>query len=145
MNLVTIFKSVSVRTSFVAVWLHSNLTLSDTMVAVTAPNTILGLVPAGRTDLSIPLNRISRIDVSTKFGPGSLLVAAVCVLVAIFLEPALATGFWLLALVALVTSYRIELLITDVAGEVRGVDVSPLDRRKVESFMASINARFTDL
>jgi len=141
----TIFRAVSVRTSVAAVWLHSNLTLSDTMVAATAPNTILGLVPAGRTDLSMPLNRISRMNVSTKFGPGSLLVTSVCVLVATYLEPALATGFWLLALVALVTNYRMEFVITDVAGEVRGVDVSPLDRGEAELFVASVNARFDDL
>lgn len=141
----TIFKSVSVRTSVAAVWLRSNLTLTDTMVAATAPKTIFGLVPAGREDLSMPLNRISRIDVSTEFGPGSLLVAAGCVLVAISIPPGLAAGIWLFALVALVTSYRTELVITDVAGKVRGVDVLPLDREEVESFVESVNGRFDEL
>ena len=130
--------TISVRPSLITFWLRSQLTLTETMVNGSAPNTLFGIIPAGRNDISQPLNRISRVQVSTKFVTGALLLGA------IFVAFAVSTGsavWWVFAVVALVSSYRAELLITDSGGGTQEVSVSPLDREAVQGFAAAVNQK----
>jgi hypothetical protein len=130
--------TVSVRPSLLAFWLRTNLTLTDTMVNGTTPNTIFGLIPAGKTDISQPLNRVSRVAVSTKFSAVALLVAVLCVLLAVSGDVVL---MWVLALVAASVVYRAELVITDSGGGKQEVSVSPLDRDAIQQFAAAVNQK----
>jgi hypothetical protein len=130
--------TISVRPSLITFWLRSQLTLTETMVNGSAPNTLFGIIPAGRNDISQPLNRISRVQVSTKFVTGALLLGA------IFVAFAVSTGsavWWVFAVVALVSSYRAELLITDSGGGTQEVSVSPLDREAVQGFASAVNQK----
>ncbi len=106
------------------------------MVSGTAPNTLFGVIPAGRTDISQPLNRISRVQVSTKLGAGPILLSAILVLMAVGAE---SPFLWVLALIPIAAAYRAELVITDSGGGTQEVGVSPLDREQVQNFAAAVN------
>jgi hypothetical protein len=130
--------TISVRPSLFIFWLRSKLTVTDTMVNGTAPNTIFGLIPAGRNDISQPLNRVSRVQVSTKLSAGALLLAAIFAFLAVSTGSAV---WWVLVLIAGVASYRARLVITDSGGGTQEVSVSPLDREAVQAFAALVNER----
>ena len=133
--------TVSVRPSLITFWLRSNLTVTDTMVNGSAPNTIFGVIPLGRNDISQPLNRVSRVQVSTKMAASSLLLGAIFVLLALVAGSGASALWWVLAIVAVASSYRAELLITDNGGGTQQVSVSPLDKDAVQSFAAEVNQR----
>jgi len=133
--------AISVRPNLLAAWLRSNLNVTDTMVSGTTPNTLFGLIPVGREDISQPLNRVSRVAVSTKLSPAGLLVGLILVVLALAASGGGSIVLWLLAAVALATSYRTELLITDNGGGTQEVAVSPLDKTAVQSFAAAINQK----
>ena len=128
--------TVSVRPSLLTFWLRSNLTLTETMVNGTTPNTIFGLIPVGRTDISQPLNRVSRVQVSTKVSGVGALIGLLSIVLA------LSTGsafWWVLAVLFLAACYRAELVITDSGGGTQEVGVSPLDREAIQGFANSVN------
>lgn len=133
--------TVSVGPSLITFWLRSNLTVTDTMVNGSAPNMSFGVIPLGWDDISHPLNRVSRVQVSTKMAPVSLLVGAIFVLLAVLASSGVSALWWVLAIVALASSYRAELLITDKGGGTQQVSVSPLDKDAVQSFAAEVNQR----
>lgn len=130
--------TVSVRPSLITFWLRSTLTLTDTMVNGTTPNTIFGLVPPGRNDVSQPLNRISRVQVSTRIEGGALLLLAIFVLLAVAFGTWL---WWVLAILFALGMYRAELVITDNGGGTQQVSVSPLDRDQIQAFVSAVNEK----
>ena len=141
--------NVSVRSSIVFYWLKTKFSLTESMVVGNSPNTIFGLIPVGRNEVSQPLNRISRVQVSTKVEPGSLVIGALLVLLSLMLfSNGLSAGSILLGLLMLVAavaafamSYRAEFIITDNGGGKQQVLVSPLDKEEIQRFAQAVNER----
>ena len=104
------------------------------MVSGTTPSTIFGLIPAGTNNISQPLNRVSRVQVSTGINGARFLIALILLLMAFLMlngSMVLMVIVILIAVAALATSYRTELIIADSGGGTQQVSVSPLDKEAV--------------
>jgi hypothetical protein len=137
-------QAISVRPNLIVGWLRSSLVLTDTMVSGTTPSTIFGLIPAGTNNISQPLNRVSRVQVSTGINGARFLIALILLLMAFLMlngSMVLMVIVILIAVAALATSYRTELIIADSGGGTQQVSVSPLDKEAVQRFADSVNQR----
>ncbi len=135
-------------TNLLLFWLKTNFALTTKRVMGNAPNTLMGIIPLGKNEITYPLKNIAGVASSTKFHFLRLIIG-------IFLVPislSILTSSFLLAIVllllgalALLNCYTSTLVITNNAGQAPVVEVSILDKGKVQSFVNVINSKIADL
>lgn len=130
--------------SVILFWLKTSIGVSSTRIMTRVPNTVLGLIPLGAEDATYPLANVAGVGVNTKFSVGRLVFG----LVFLFLGFGLIGDTALLGLILLLLSISMlantmsaTLNISNNAGGVSSVQVSILEKAKLENFREEINQR----
>ncbi len=135
-------KKTAFATNLLLFWLKADFTLTNKRVLWKAPNTLLGLIPLGKNNLSQPLNTIASVFSSTKFYFKRFILAIIFLVIAYSMSNIL---FLILGVVNLLNSYTATLVINNNGGKSLWCEVSIIDKSKVEAFVNEVNVQMADL
>ncbi len=136
-------KKTAFATNLLLFWLKADFTLTNKRVLWKAPNTLLGLIPLGKNNLSQPLNTIASVFSSTKFYFKRFILAIIFFIFA-FSSP-FPIFFSILGLMNLLNSYTARLVINNNGGQSLWCEVSIIDKSRVEAFVNEVNIQMADL
>jgi hypothetical protein len=138
-------KEVQVSPSVVLFWLRTVIGVSSTRIVTRTPNTILGIIPLGYRDAAYPLSNIASVGVNARFSVGRLVCGAVIFLVGIggigSKSPVIGILLLLLGISLLANVMKAALVVQNNGGGVTRIDVSILQKAKLEQFREEINQR----
>lgn len=125
-------------------WLKADMGVSNTRLAHKMPNTVFGVIPVGARNTAIPLANIAGVSVSTSVSGGRLGFGLLTSFIALAatVEGSVAGLFWLLfGLLMIFNAFKATLDVSNNGGGVTSVDVSVLERAKLEAFRAEVDQR----
>lgn len=137
-----VVNSSEFTTNLMLFWLKAKFTLTTKRINGFTPNTILGLIPLGKNEITFPTNKIAGVSVSTKFHLSRLLIGGFVFLFGLGL---LSKSFFLAILVilfglgSLLNCYTSRLMITNNAGQSPNIEISILEKSKLQNFANEIN------
>ncbi|NQV18897.1 MAG: hypothetical protein HQ534_10175 [Armatimonadetes bacterium] len=131
-------------------WLKARYTLTNKRVTGHTPNTLLGIIPLGKSQVAQPLKTIASVASSTKFRFLTFLFGLILIVVGLCMwgnTDTFFAGFILaiLGLVNLLNCITATFVITNNAGQSTGYKLSILEKSKVQSFVNEINTVIADL
>lgn len=130
----------SFRPSLLLFWHKAQMVLTNRRILGSAPNTILGLIPMGKEDITQPLKNVSVISVSTKFRVFRFLIGIVLLLGGMSSGEAAGVVLGLIGVLFIALSFTAELWVGDSSGGGQDVDVSWLDKSAAEAFARRASA-----
>jgi len=138
----------AMSTSLLFFWLKSKFVLTSKRIVGEEPNTLLGLIPLGKKDISFPINKIAGVASDTKFHFGRLLFGTSIFIIGLFLfgtESPVAKLIALLLLIAglikILNCYTSFFVISNSGGQNTGVELSILERSKIKQLVQAINEK----
>ena len=139
-----LLNSQKFTTNLVLGWIKSDFSLTNKRIIGVRPNTLLGVFPLGRNEISYPLKNIASVGVSTKFHLGKFIFGL------LFLYFGAGMGEFNVILLAislflLLNSFTSKLVVTNSAGQPVHIELSILEKSKVENFVESVNAGISRL
>ena len=140
---------VKVSPSLLTPYLKGELMCSSTRLVYKVPNTLLGLIPLGAEENTIPLKSIASVNTSTKLKPARLLIGLIfliCGLSSITSSLPAAVILFLIAAILLAMSFPASLNVVNHAGGITSVTVSVLEKGTLQKFAKGLQNRvFADL
>lgn len=141
--------SVKVSPSVILFWLKTDLAVTNTRIAWRAPNTLLGMIPLGYQEDTIPLANTASVGVNVRFKLGRLIWGLLMLVAAFLVFP---TSAWLLgvlfliwAIASIANSFGASLDIRNNGGALQSVSVSVFEKSKLESFKNQVQQQlYTD-
>ncbi len=70
-------KTVEFSRSFLFPWVKGRISLENKMVKTRRVHTVLGIIPAGKDDQTMPLSNISSVGVNTKYNVKAILIGLI--------------------------------------------------------------------
>jgi hypothetical protein len=130
--------------SVLAPYLKAQMMCSSTRFVYKVPNTLLGLIPIGSNENTMPISAIAAVSTSNKFRVGRALIAIALVLYSLSsfsknFFPALI--ILLLGIAYAATSFPMALSVQNHAGGTTSLEVSIFDRAKLERFRQELQNR----
>ena len=127
--------------SVVLFWLKTEIGASSTRVVVKEPNTILGVIPLGAKDSAYPLKNVASVGVDARFRVARLIFGGLSLLIGFGLGglPGVLLMLWGVSLLA--NTMSASLKIQNNGGGIATVDVSILEKGKLETLREQINQR----
>lgn len=140
---------VKVSPSLLTPYLKGELMCYSTRLVYKVPNTLLGLIPLGAEENTIPLKSIASVNTSTKLKPARLLIGLIfliCGLSSITSSLPAAVILFLIAAILLAMSFPASLNVVNHAGGITSVTVSVLEKGTLQKFAKDLQNRvFADL
>ncbi len=137
------------RPNLVLFWLRSNILVTNRRLAVNAPNTILGVIPLGYEERSMPIGSIASVTSSLTVKAGRLIVFGILGMIFLIsclasLSESFGTAFFLFLLSAFFLALAAnavvaKLTITNNGGGTTEVTVSALEKAGLDSFKSHAN------
>lgn len=144
----SISKSQSFTTNLVLAWLKMDLSLTNKRVVGYQPNTLFGVIPLGRNEVSYPLKNIASVAVSTKLHIGRLLVGLILVYFSLLLFGDSFFGgliLLLIGLLPLLNCFTSKMVIINNAGHPVIMEISILEKDKLQNFVNDVNVAISDI
>lgn len=141
-------KEASFTANLLLFWLKANYLLTNKRLTGDTPNTLLGLIPLGKAEMSQPLKTIASVTSSTKFTIGRLLLGIILLFIGIaLLEGSVIIGLLLffLGVVNILNCYTATFIVTNNGGQRTGYEISILEQSKVVEFTNEVNTVIVDL
>lgn len=133
--------------SIMAPYMKAQLMCSTTRFVYKAPNTLLGFIPLGFSENTMPLRNIASVTTNVKFSFGRFIWALILFILAIVLFNSGGAGavFGILLLLwsiaSFLTSFPVVLGVVSPAGMAAVIQVSTLEKGKMERFRAELQGR----
>lgn len=134
-------------TSILTPYMKAQLMCSSTRFVYKAPSTLLGVIPLGYNENTVPVSNIASVASNSRFMPGRAVLAAVSLFLAYYFFGEGGGGI-LFALILLafgaavaVTAFPMELVVTNPAGGQTKLLVSMLEKTKLETFRSELQDR----
>ena len=122
--------------SNVLFFLHWQMAMTNRRLVGQTPNTILGVIPMGSTQVSYPMAAIAGVTVRTRYSVFWLLVGLVLLLAGIQGRNVLAI---ILGILALGAAFRAEISVVNSGGQRTGHGVSFFDRSAASAFAQQVS------
>lgn len=126
-------------------WLKSNYILTNKRVTGDEPNTFMGIVPLGTTQISQPLKTVASVASSTKFSILRLIIGLCLVIFGLGLITSFGILILVLGAVNILNCYTATFVITNNSGQCVGYEISILEKSKVEEFVNEVNTVISEL
>ncbi|MCE7792388.1 hypothetical protein K8O68_08155 [Salipaludibacillus sp. CUR1] len=143
-----IVKESTFRPNLVLSWLKSEMTVTNKRVLGYSRNTLLGLIPLGKNEISYPLKNISSVSISSKFYLSRFIIGLILVLSGLSqISDSFLGGLFFLVLGALplANSFVSRLIISPNSGNPTKLDVTFLDKNTIQEFSNEVNVTITDI
>lgn len=133
--------SISFRPNLVLFWLRSTFLVTNRRIAVKTPNTILGIIPLGFEERSIPMGSVAGVNASVTVKAGRLILFGILAILSLFgmQESWVFFLFFLLFTALALNAILASLDITNNGGGVSSATVSILDKSALEKFKDKAN------
>lgn len=133
--------SISFRPNLVLFWLRSTFLVTNRRIAVKTPNTILGIIPLGFEERSIPMGSVAGLNASVTVKAGRLILFGILAILSLFgmQESWVFFLFFLLFTALALNAILASLDITNNGGGVSSATVSILDKSALEKFKDKAN------
>lgn len=142
-----VIKDSRFTTNLLLAWLKTNFTLTSKRIVGYKPNTLLGAIPLGKTEVTYPIKSVASVGVSTKFHLSRFLLGGLLA-AAGFLSVADSLGIGillvLLGAVPLFNCFTSTLNISNNAGQVHHIEISILEKDKVQEFATTVNTTIAE-
>lgn len=138
----------SFTTSFILFWQKTDFTLTNKRIIGENPNTLLGLIPLGKNQITMPLKNISGVSGSNKFHLARFLLGVVVTYLGIKnLGSSFLPGivFSLFGIATLLNSYVSTFIISNNSGQTTVVELSFLEKAKVSELVTATNHKIAEL
>ena len=126
-------------------WLKSNYILTNKRVTGDEPNTFLGFIPLGKSQIAQPLKTVSSVASSTKFSIIRLIIGLILVSAGFSFITSYGVVFLVLGAVYILNSYTATFVITNNSGQSVGYEISILEKSKVSAFVNEVNTVISEL
>lgn len=140
---------VKVSPSLLTPYLKGELMCSSTRLVYKVPNTLLGLIPLGADENTIPLKSIASVNTSTKLKLARLLIGLLFLILGLSSISSSLPSAVILLLIAgilLAMSFPASLNVVNHAGGTTSVTVSILEKDALQKFAKDLQNRvFADL
>lgn len=123
-------------------WLKTQVAMTNRRIVWKAPNTILGVIPAGYAEHSMPVGAIASVSVDTRFHAGRAVTGLLVVILGFILMGAsvpLGLLMVIVGLLPLANSATAELTVMNNGGGSSSFGVSVLEKTKLEQFRSKVN------
>ena len=130
-------------TNLVFFWLKSKLCLTNKRLTGQVPNTILGFIPAGKSEIVHPVKSISSVGYSTKAHPRRLILGLLLLLFGLAIHSFGSLLYFLLGLIMLNNSYTTKFEVFTNTARPQGFEISILEKSKMEDFVTEIKTLIT--
>lgn len=130
-----------------AVWIKSQLMCSTTRFVFKRPNTLLGMIPIGNDERSIPMKNIASVSTNTAFRIGKFILGIILFIIAMALFGQgmplvlLALILLVLSISTILSAFSAELVVRDPSGSATEIPVSPIDKAKLVKFKSELEQR----
>ena len=128
--------------SLVAPYLKGQMMCSSFVYKV--PNTLLGIIPVGTDENTVPVNSISAVSTSTRFKVGRAILAVIFLIAGLAYIGSSPLGGIILVALGIVfglTALSSALVVTNHAGGSFGIEVSLIDNAKLNTFKTELQNR----
>lgn len=136
------YETAKFHPSLIIFWLTTNITVTNQRIAWTQPNTIFKIIPLGSNQNFVPLTNTASVGVNTQFSVGTAVLGIIELVVGITLigkAPLAGVLLILLALIQFLNAMAATLIVTNNAGAQNRVELSILERGKLQAFAQKIN------
>ncbi|MDO4609744.1 hypothetical protein [Corynebacterium sp.] len=132
--------------SLIMFYLRTNMMVTNRRVVIRRPNTILGLIPVGYEERSMPIGAISGATASMSVKAGQLIICVICALLCLLLIGDADGGAKLFFVVLLIlfivwtiSAIVSKLILTNSGGGIAETSVSFAENAKLEEFKNQLN------
>lgn len=135
-------------TNLILGWLKTEMAITNKRLAGHSPNTLLGIIPMGRNDISYPLKNIASVSIKTKLHIIRLIIGfALFVYGLDFLSrdflPALIVT--LIGIALMLNGFTSQIVVFNNSGQKDdSVQVSILEKGKAKQFVNEVNQEIAD-
>jgi len=143
-----VIKESVFRPNLVLSWLRSEMTITNKRVLGFSRNTLLGVIPLGKNEISFPLKNISSVSVSSKFYISRFIIGLILVLIGLSsIADSFFSGllFIFVGALPLANSFVSRLIISPNSGNPTKLDVTFLDKDTIQSFSNQVNVTITEI
>lgn len=128
--------------SVILFWLKTEMGVTNTRVVSRRANTLLGVIPLGYTEETFPLANTAGTTVDVKFSLGRAIFGLIFLLISFqMLNNLFGWILLILGLSMLLNALSTRLKITNNGGAATTLQISILEKAKMEQFRNEINAR----
>jgi hypothetical protein len=141
-------KSVQFTTNLVLAWLKTDFSLTNKRFIGFQSNTLFGVFPLGKKEITYPLKNIAGVGVSTKFHFKRFIIGLILAIVGLSMMGNSFLGGLILFLIGalpLLNSFTSTLNVTNNAGQSHFLEMSILEKNKVQDFVNDINVTVADI
>lgn len=144
-----IVKEDSFTTNLIFFWLKTNFILTSKRVVGRFPNTLFGLIPLGRIEVTYALKNVAGVASSTRFHLLRFILGIFMSLAGLWAlnhSILIALIFLLPAVLLILTSYTTTFVIANnAAGQAPVIELSILERGKAHNFVVEVNSKISEL
>jgi len=145
----TIIKEATFSPNLLLFWLKSHFVLTNKRLTGHAPNTLAGIIPLGKRNISQPLKTIASVSCVSKFWFGRLVTGLIFLTIGMVMVAEI-SGFlgMIIALIGVgfvLTCYTAYFNVFNNGGLNMGTEVIITGQAQVESFANEINQVISDL
>jgi uncharacterized membrane protein YidH (DUF202 family) len=126
-------------------WLKTDFTITSKRIVGEQPNTLLGLIPFGKKEVTYPLKNIASVSVSTKFHAKRFVLGLFLGFLGIATLDGVGFIFLLLAVLPLLNCFTSSLDIRNNSGQATNLELSILEKDKVKDFVKQVNTCIADV
>ncbi|WP_214483762.1 hypothetical protein [Bacillus sp. SM2101] len=144
----TVTSKENFTTNLVLSWLKTDFSLTNKRLVGFSPNTLFGVFPLGKNEFSYPLKNVASVGVSTKFHFKRFIIGLILVFMGLgAFDTSFFVGLVLLAVGALplLNSYTSRMIVTNNAGQAADIEISILEKDKVQQFVNRVNMGISDI
>ncbi len=138
----------SFTANLILFWLKAYYSLTSKRVTGHSPNTIMGFIPFGSSQLAQPLKTVASVASGTEFFFKRLLVGLIFLAVGLSMLGSytlIALVIALIGVINILNCYTATFVVTNNAGQSVGYEISILEKSKVESFVNEVNTAIAEL
>jgi len=128
-------------------WLKAKYKPTSKRIIHSAPNTILGLIPSGRRERSLPLNNISSVMTTYEFDVGRFAVGCFLLIVGLAVAASNLIGLpvFVVGFILTLSPNRTSFAFVNNAGQPTTDTISNLELGNIRDFAAEVNKVIVDL
>lgn len=141
-------KTENFTTNLVLNWLKTDFSLTTKRIIGYQPNTLLGVFPLGKKEITYPLKNIAGVGVSTKFHFKRFIIGLILVFIGFSMMGDSFLGGLILLIIGalpLFNSFTSTLSITNNAGQSHLIEMSILEKDKVQDFVNKVNISIAEI
>lgn len=144
----TVTKSETFTQNLVLSWLKTDFSLTNKRIIGKNPNTLFGMIPLGNQEITFPLKNVASVGVSTKLHLRRLIFGLIILFMGLGMFNSSLLGGLIVTLIGaipLLNCYTSKFVISNTAGQPVGVQISILEKDKIEKFANEVNISISDI